>query len=728
MSSGYEDALDKFFSERSRLLNERFPGHYRAQVVETNDPLNMGRIKFRCPELHDATLNPQDCPWAVPATDLGGGKAARFTHPCIDDWVWIAFEKQHPYGPIWTGFATPTRRGMYPVAGVHIESPPVLNADGKLTSGAEDYDKKYLPKDRRPMAHGWADRYGTLDITSSVGYFPISHDKAPPPPGHDPLQSADFKGSYQKPQVNSPDKKYNARVTKYGNMIIMGDQGYYWKTNTSGSDTIGEFSGDHDKDIEWEKKRWLYIQKLINENIPDSGSKNGDQRRLESRTRYGHKFEMRDVGWAQMGPVKSKSRQGEYGPPTILSMEKTNDFRWIKLRTKAGMLFQAYDKGSDPNKDKFVKRSLLDEAGPATEKEDKYWASKDARWMRLITRYGYKIVLDDRGSDPIDADNKDYPRGNGILIKGRRSPGVKSQTPRGDPRGYYWEFNENDQTNHTMWGTPMGMAIEMNDRYQYTMLAASMGSGWSKKWQGLKENEFIGKPLMTIDPETKTHHLKLDHDNEYIRLKTRGGKGTKPKQAANQSGVSSGEINQGFEARDGRQGDGPWVEIVDCQRRGIWFSKKHKLGIWRANKQRQMYMFMDEQEKRTVVYNGESNGKVVIYCSGDVELVSSRDISISSNRNVNISAGNSIRMQAGSKLLTIGDNIYTNTTINAERVFAELPNTLPGAIGGISRPGGIPIQKKDPPKLPQQLEPTDRGKTYNAPFVECPSKEIEHPV
>jgi hypothetical protein len=436
---------------------------------------------------------------------------------------------------------------------------------------------------------------------------------------------------------------------------------------------------------------------------------------------------MRDVGWAQMGPIKSKSRDGEFGKPTILSMEKENDFRWIKLRTKGGMLFQAYDKGFDPDKDKFVKRNVLEELGPATEKEDKYWASKDARWIRIVTRYGFKIVLDDRGSHATEAEKNDLPRGNGVLIKGKRSPGVKSQTPKGKPRGFYWEFNENDEANHTMWGTPMGLALEMNDRYQYAMLSASMGTGWSKKYQGLKENEFIGKPMMMADPESKSHHLKLDHDNEYIRLKTRASKGAKPSEGVNPSGVRPNELNQGFEARDGEKGDGPWVEIVDCQSRGLWLSKKFNLGIWRAQKQRKMYMFMDEQSRSTVIYNQEPTGKVVIYCSGDVEVVSQQDISLSAERNINLFAGNSIRMQAGGKLLTINDNIWTNATINAERVYAELPNTLPGAIGGISRPGGITIQKKDIPTLPISLEPTDRGKTYNEPFTECPTKEIEHP-
>lgn len=727
--TNYDSSLDKFFKERTKPLNERFPGSYRAVVVETNDPLNVGRIKFRCPELHNFSLPSADCPWAVPSTDLGGAKAGRFTHPCIGDWVWITFEKQHPYAPIWTGFASPTRRGMYPMASVHTEPPKMLNSDGKLVEGAADYDSKYLPKDRRPMAHGHADRYGTLDISSSVGFFPHTHDVIPAPPGHDPLQNKSFNSGNSKPEVNAPDKKYTARITKYGNMLILGDQGYYWKkSEDKDKKKYGEFTGDHDKDIEWEKKRWLNIQRTINENVPNSSEANGDQRRIQLSTRYGHKIELRDVGWAQLGPIESKSRQGEYSEPTILSKEKNNDYRWIKIRTKGGMLFQAYDKGLNPSSDTYIKRSLLSEQGPATEKEDKYWGKKDARWIRLVSRHGFKIVIDDRGSHDSKSEDYDYPRGNGVLIKGKRSPGVKSQTPRGNPRGFYWEFNENDNANHTMWGTPMGLALEMNDKYQYAMLAASLGKGWSKKWQGIKENEFIGKPVMMNNPEKNSHHLKIDHDNEYIRLKTRAGKGTSPTKAANRSGVGGSELNQGFEARDGSYGDGPWVELVDSQNRGLWFSKKHRLGIWRASKQRKMYMYMDENTRSTIIHNNEQSGKTIIYCAGNVEVISGKDINLNAERNISILAGNSIRMQARNKFLTINDKVWTNTTINAEMVYALLPNTLPGAIGGISRPGGIAVQKSQIPVLPSVITPTDRGKTYNGPFIECEQAEIQHPT
>lgn len=701
---------DKFFGDRSKNLYERFPGSYRAVVVETNDPLSMCRIRFKCPELHDYDLRPEDCPWAVPMFDLGGNRAGRFSHPCIGDNVWITFEKQHPYGPVWSGFANSTRRKAYTYPQVTQITPLSLNANSKASNKPNDYDKQYLPKDGRPMAHGWQDKYGNLDIHSSVGYYPVEHDIKPPPADHDAIQGSQFKSQQSQPEVNAPDKKYMARVTKYGTILIQSDQGYHWKKDGE----IGEFEGDFEKDEKFETKRWKFVQKLLNENVPNSTSKNGDARRFMVMNRYGSKIEMRDTGWAQLGPIKSKSREGEFGPASVLSKETNNDFRWIKLRTKGGMLWQAYDKGLDPSNDKFIKRNVMQELGCKSEQEDKYWKDKDARQIRTITRYGLKIVLDDRGSDDSNADKREYPRANGILIKGRRSPGVKSNAETGNQRGFYWEFNENDAANHTSWGTPMGLAVEMNDRYQYVMMTASMGRKWASRWKGLKENEFIRKPVMLTDPENSSYHLKLDHDNEYLRLKTRGGKGPRAMEPSNRSGVSGSEIQQGLEARDGKAGAGPWVEIVDCQNRGMWFSKKEQIGIWRGKKGKKIYQWIDDRAKKIVIYNNESKGVIEIHAAGKINLISDDEINLDA-KNINIRAEKTLKIQAGSTRFTIGSDIKTNAAIACKSLK-------------LKSPGGSRVAPLKPTSPPSTFEPDDRAKTYNGPFEECPINEVEHNI
>lgn len=731
MADNISTVWSKFFAHRTRTLWERFPGYYRALVVETNDPLGVYRIKFKCPDMHDFTISAADCPWAVPSHDLGGARASRFSHPCIGDWVWITFEKQHPYGPIWVGFATPTRIKNYSYPQIFQATPVPVNPQGRPTVRPNDYDHEYLPKDGRPMMHGWNDRYGHLDIHSAVGYFPESHKNPPPPPDHDAVQGAAFTQQTSTPVVNDPDKKYMARVTKYGIQMIQSDQGYYWQNEGE----FGEFDGNTQNDEEFEIKRWQTIQRMLNE-----GSPTADARRFAVINRYGSRLELRETGWAQSGPIKSTSRDGEFGPARVLSKEDTNDYRWNKLRSKGGMLFQQYDKGAHPNDDAFIKRPISQELGARSEREDLYWANKDARQQRLVTRYGFKIVQDDRGSDPIDAHRLELPRGNGILIKGRRSPGAKMIEVTGNPRGFFWEFNENDAANHTMWGSPMGQAIEMNDRYQYMMMTVSLGRNFAARYQGLKENEFIRKPTMLRDPEKSAYHLKLDHDNEYLRLKTRGGRGPRPMDPVNASGVRDTELQQGFEARDGQEGDGPWTEMVDCQHRGMWFSKRHRLGVWRAQRGGEMYQWMDDEKKKIVIYNNEETGAIEIFCAGKINLISKDDININADNNINLRAGKAIRMQADTTRLTVAKNLVTNHDIMCRKFYGDTcklkvrittgiaRGSLGEVIEGCPRPGGDRVGRVPFPAVPNKIEPEDRAATYNGPFDECPQDEVEHPL
>jgi hypothetical protein len=553
-----------------------------------------------------------------------------------------------------------------------------------------------------------------MELHSAIGFFPVEHTDPPPPNDHDAISGTKFEQKRRKPEVNNPDRKYMARVTKYGHMFIMGDQGYHWKKE----DDIGEFAGDFKEDEKFETKRWLFIQRLLNDNVHKAGMKDGDQRKQLLLTRYGHRIEMRDVGWAQQGPISSKSRSGEFGPATVLSKETTNDYRWIKIRTKGGMLFQAYDKGFNPDQDIFIKRKLLEESGSKSELEDKYWGRRDARWMRMVTRYGFKFVLDDRGSDDKRAHSRELSRGVGILIKGRRTPGSKARRVTGNERGFHFEFNERDDANRTTWCTPMGQIVEMNDRYQYAMMAVSLGDKWVPKWMNIKDNEYLRKPAMMADPERSSHHLKLDHDNEYIRFKTRAGNGARPFRPANNSAVGRFELNQGLEARDGSKGDGAWVELVDCQHRGIWFSKKYQIGIWRSKKKRKMYMWMDEPSKKIVIYNNESRGSIDIYSDMEVNIISNSDVNIRADRNILMKAGNNILMQAGRSTLSLlaNNRMISNTTFETRRVNSFFCGVMPGPGAGCSRGGGTAVVRKQRPNLPAKVEPNDRGKTYNKPF------------
>ena len=704
MSDNSTITLDRFLNARERPLDARFPGIYRAIVVETNDPLNMHRIRFKCPEMHDWDLKPEECPWAVSQFILGGKRAGSWVSPCIGDWVWIDFEKQHPYGPVWVGFCTPTRRKFYSYPSIYGVTPLPVDSNGTAIDPPDDYNKDYLPKDSRPMSNGLADRYGNLDLMSSVGFFPVEHKEKPPGPDNDPLQSqtstdkdgnvTPYKQTTLPPVMNNPDQKCMIRMSKYGHLLLMGDQGYHWQIPDSQggsavSDT-GEFYGDAEKDESWEIARWKYLQKLINEDAAHGA----DQRRMMSWTRYGHKFEMRDVGW-------NKTRDGEYGKPRTIS-NNTKDERWIKLRTKGGMLFQMSDIGFDPVDDTFVKRKLLDEVGAKTEQENVYW-NRDARWIRYVTRYGFKFVLDDRGSDAKNADSQENPRGYGVLIKGRRTPGAQGEIVEGDPRGFYWEFNERDQLNQTTWGSPLGITAQISDKLQYFMIAGK--PDYPMPWRGIKDNEFLDSCLVYGDTELTSHHLKIDFHNEYIRFKTAGGNATDLPWALSGSGIvnplGAQGVQQGLECRDGSKDDDPWTELVDIHDRGLWFSGKEKLTVCRARQEPdavKICWWFDEIKKEIVIRNSES-GKIQIACNGDVEVIAGQDIKAYANRDVTVRSNNKVTLMGGSGMLEIDSQfVKINKVLRWKGFDSEVPIEPPDVLTPSSTP---------------QLKPTNRGARYN---------------
>lgn len=635
-------------------------GWYRALVVETNDPLNLRRIRIKLPEFHDYDIKPEDAQWAIPAPSSGGKRNGRFENVCIGDSVWISFEKGCIYNPIWHGIATPTRRGLYPIPSVYTETPDMIKHDGTVKS-VNDYDKDYLPKDGRPMSSGWTDRYGNFEISSAVGFFPKEHTERPADPGQDTIKEQPFVVK-ELAEQNNPDAKYFVRGSKYGTFEVIGDQGYKWNE---------EFKGDVVEDEEFEIKRWKYIQRLLCEDEP----KDKDQRRWEVRTRAGHKGEFRDVGW-------NKTRDGELGDQVTISDSKL-DQRWIKFRTKGGILWQMSDVGSDPTEDEFYKRHLIEECGTATEKEDEYFKDKDFRMFRVITRHGFKLALDDRGTHKTAADKEETPRGNGLLIKGRRSPG---RATTGNPIGFYWEFNENEDAQRLTFGTPLGAVFQMSDDLEYTLLCQSVPK-YPMPWQGIKENEFLLKPVVMESPETESHHFKIDHQNEYIRFKTRAGKGAGPFTRVVKSDTSLLH-QQGVEFRDGTNGDGAWAELVDGRNRGIWLSTRYKLGIWRAEAAKSIYIWFDENKDEICIVNRQSTGKIKIYSNSNIDLISGGTINIQAGKDIILKAGNQVK---SNKRVVISDS---------------------DAVA--------------PPTVPDKIFPADRGETYNKP-KEMDIKEVQHP-
>lgn len=77
----------------------RFFGKYRGLVTDNQDPLSLGRIRAKVPELLDNV----ETGWALPALPYSGDGVGVYTVPATDAGVWIEFESGDVSRPIWTG-------------------------------------------------------------------------------------------------------------------------------------------------------------------------------------------------------------------------------------------------------------------------------------------------------------------------------------------------------------------------------------------------------------------------------------------------------------------------------------------------------------------------------------------------------------------------------------------------------------------------------------------------
>jgi len=76
-----------------------FYGKYRGTVSDINDPLMIGRIKAKVPDV----MGDQESGWAMPCAPFGGNNAGFFALPLVGAGVWIEFEHGDPDYPIWSG-------------------------------------------------------------------------------------------------------------------------------------------------------------------------------------------------------------------------------------------------------------------------------------------------------------------------------------------------------------------------------------------------------------------------------------------------------------------------------------------------------------------------------------------------------------------------------------------------------------------------------------------------
>jgi uncharacterized protein involved in type VI secretion and phage assembly len=84
---------------KEMAMPQPFYGKYRGTVTDNKDPLMIGRVKARVPDV----MGDQESGWAMPCAPFGGSGVGFFAIPANGAGVWIEFEHGDPDYPIWSG-------------------------------------------------------------------------------------------------------------------------------------------------------------------------------------------------------------------------------------------------------------------------------------------------------------------------------------------------------------------------------------------------------------------------------------------------------------------------------------------------------------------------------------------------------------------------------------------------------------------------------------------------
>jgi uncharacterized protein involved in type VI secretion and phage assembly len=80
-------------------MSNTFYGKYRGIVTDNKDPLMIGRVRAKVPDV----LGDLESGWAMPCAPFGGKDTGFFSLPATGAGVWIEFEHGDPDYPIWSG-------------------------------------------------------------------------------------------------------------------------------------------------------------------------------------------------------------------------------------------------------------------------------------------------------------------------------------------------------------------------------------------------------------------------------------------------------------------------------------------------------------------------------------------------------------------------------------------------------------------------------------------------
>jgi uncharacterized protein involved in type VI secretion and phage assembly len=76
-----------------------FFGKFRGEVTDNLDPLMLGRVRARVPDV----FGDDESGWAMPCVPFSGSGIGFFAVPAVGARVWMEFEHGDPEYPIWAG-------------------------------------------------------------------------------------------------------------------------------------------------------------------------------------------------------------------------------------------------------------------------------------------------------------------------------------------------------------------------------------------------------------------------------------------------------------------------------------------------------------------------------------------------------------------------------------------------------------------------------------------------